>query len=111
MNTEFYRNTMKRIQRGDQLRAVIEKQKSNTPIVTLSDMGLDGSYDEIRFGIAPLSVSDREIQVTPRRFKWCDYKKWDSSQSEFEWESRGEEIPFDDALRIWKHLDIGYAAE
>lgn len=106
---KFYETLMSQVDASHTLRAVIIKASSNVPQVVV--ICQEATYDEVRFGIAPINSADRDMQITPKRFKWCDYKEWDSSQSEFEWESRGEEIPFDDALRIWKCLDIGYAAE
>ena len=94
---------------GHKIGACLVKADTNCPQVIV--ISQDGSLDEVRFGVHPLSISEREIQKVPSNFKWADYKRWEVCRdSKFKWESRGQTIERHAALAIWRALEIGYAA-
>ena len=99
-----------------------------------------GEYDEIRFGIDSLSISDVELQIQPHtKFKWADFKRFKSEreiegemaiqyketgrdineltpdkiagEAETYWRARGDELDFEVALKIWRAIEFSWAAE
>ena len=92
------------IMESEQVFAHIQNPNSNVPYAFICVGELGWNYGEVRFGLHPISSLDIEEKVAPRTFKWCDWKDLPGGESESEFHSRGEEIPYKTAKRLWDKI-------